>query len=175
MENARTKFNTPVLLHSNEARRSAIMKSNVTISKMHLLCLMITVSTLSWGWGSPAFAQAVRIAVGAASVASLPTWVAHDGGYFARAGVPAELIYIRGRPQTMSALVSGEVPFAQIYGGALVAAGLNSADVVILAGLIKLPILSIITDKGIHKTVNLTGNKIDISTRSTGTDIIFRL
>ncbi|MGN6719999.1 MAG: hypothetical protein ACTHLX_21745, partial [Candidatus Binatia bacterium] len=66
-----------------------------------------------------ASAQPVRIAVGAASVASLPTWVAQDGGYFAREGVPAELIYIRGGPQTMSALVSGEVPFAQIYGGAL--------------------------------------------------------
>src|ERR1051325_3407950 len=71
-----------------------------------------------------ASAQPVRIAVGAASVASLPTWVAQDGGYFAREGVPAELIYIRGGPQTMSALVSGEVPFAQIYGGARVAGGL---------------------------------------------------
>ncbi len=37
-------------------------------------------------------AQPLRIAVGAASVASLPTWVAHDGGYFAREGVPDELI-----------------------------------------------------------------------------------
>ena len=35
-------------------------------------------------------AQPVRIAVGAASVASLPTWVAHDGGYFARESVPAQ-------------------------------------------------------------------------------------
>src|SRR5437899_11884736 len=98
MENARTKFNTPVLQHSNEARRRAIMKSNVTISKMHLLCLMITVSTLSWGWGSPAFAQAVPIAVGAASVASLPTLVGRDGSYFARADVPAELLYYHDRP-----------------------------------------------------------------------------
>src|SRR2546430_9686011 len=125
MENARTKFNTPVLQHSNEARRSAIMKSNLTISKTHLLCLMITVSNLSWGWGSPAFAQAVRIAVGAASVASLPTWVAHDGGYFAPAGVPAELIYIRAGPPTISAPGSGEVAFAQIYRGALATAGLT--------------------------------------------------
>ena len=31
-----------------------------------------------------AFAQPVRIAVGTASVASLPTWVAKDGGYFTR-------------------------------------------------------------------------------------------
>ena len=57
----------------------------------HLIfCAIITFLML--GWGS-AFAQPVRIAVGAASVASLPTWVGQDGGYFAREGVPAELIY----------------------------------------------------------------------------------
>src|SRR5512132_1698536 len=98
-----------------------------------LLCLAIASFLRLDG---TAVAQPVRIAVGAASVASLPTWVGQDGGYFSREGVPAELIYIRGGPQTMSALVSGEVPFVQIYGGALVAAGLTGVDTVIVAGLI---------------------------------------
>ena len=120
-------------------------------------------------------AQPVRIAVGAASVASLPTWVAQDGGYFAREGVPAELIYIRGGPQTMSALVSGEAPFAQIYGGALVAAGLTGADVVIVAGLINSPFFSIITTKGIDKPEDLRGKKIGISTFGSATDFALRL
>ena len=89
----------------------AIMKyTDVTQLKARLSCLIVT---LALSYGGAASAQPVRIAVGAASVASLPTWVGHDGGYFAREGVPAELIYIRGGPQTMSALVSGEVPFAQ--------------------------------------------------------------
>ncbi|HVO94725.1 MAG TPA: ABC transporter substrate-binding protein [Terriglobales bacterium] len=120
-------------------------------------------------------AQPIRIAVGAASVASLPTWVAHDGGYFAREGVPDELIYIRGGPQTMSALVSGEVPFAQIYGGALIAAGLTGADVVIIAGLINSPFFSIITTKGIDKPEDLRGKKIGISTFGSATDFALRL
>src|SRR5262249_58327166 len=90
-----------------------------------LLCSVIMSVMLIWGWGSLASAQPIRIAVGAASVASLPTWVGHDGGYFAREGVPTELIYIRGGPQTMSALVSGEGPFAPIYRGRPRGAGLN--------------------------------------------------
>jgi NitT/TauT family transport system substrate-binding protein len=122
-----------------------------------------------------AYAQPLRIAVGAASVASLPTWVAHDGGYFAREGVPDELIYIRGGPQTMSALVSGEVPFAQIYGGALIAAGLTGADVVIVAGLINSPFFSIVTTKGIDKPEDLRGKKIGISTFGSATDFALRL
>ena len=124
---------------------------------------------------SVASAQPVRIAVGAASVASLPTWVAQDGGYFAREGVPAELIYIRGGPQTMSALVSGEVPFAQIYGGALLAAALTGADVVIVAGLINQPFFSIITTKAIDKPEDLRGKKIGISTFGSATDFALRL
>ncbi len=109
---------------------------------MTLLLVLVVVAA-----SSPASAQPVRIAVGAASVASLPTWVAHDGGYFAREGVPAELIYIRGGPQTMSALISGEVPFAQIYGGALVAA----------------------------EPEDLRGKKVGISTFGSATDFALRL
>src|SRR6266568_3982480 len=150
-----------------------IMKyTDFTQLKARLSCLIVT---LALSYGGAVSAQPVRIAVGAASVASLPTWVAQDGGYFAREGVPAELIYIRGGPQTMSALISGEVPFAQIYGGALVAAGLTGADVVIVAGLINQPFFSIVTIKGIDKPEDLRGKKIGISTFGSATDFALRL
>jgi ABC-type nitrate/sulfonate/bicarbonate transport system substrate-binding protein len=142
------------------------------ICRCALACFAITVFLTR---GAAAFAQPVRIAVGAASVASLPTWVAQDGGYFAREGVPAELIYIRGGPQTMSALVSGEVPFAQIYGGALIAAALTGADAVIVAGIINEPFFSIITTKGIDRPEDLRGKKIGISTFGSATDFALRL
>ena len=140
-----------------------------------ILCSLMMSVMLIWGWGSLASAQPVRIAVGAASVSSLPTWVAHDAGYFAREGVPAEIIYIRGGPQTMSALVSGEAPFAQIYGGALIAAGLTGVDTVIVAGLVNQPFFSIITTKGIDKPEDLRGKKIGISTFGSATDFALRL
>src|SRR4029078_9364367 len=100
------------------------MSRAVKISRLKLISYTLAVLAL-FGAVVSASAQPVRIAVGAASVASLPTWVAQDGGYFAREGVPAEWIYIRGGPQTMSALISGEVPFAQIYGGALIPGGVT--------------------------------------------------
>ena len=37
--------------------------------------------------GTPASAQSVRIAVGAASVAHLPGWMAVEGGYFSPKGL----------------------------------------------------------------------------------------
>ena len=150
------------------------MSRAVKISRLKLISYTLAVLAL-FGAVVSASAQPVRIAVGAASVASLPTWVAQDGGYFAREGVPAELIYIRGGPQTMSALISGEVPFAQIYGGALLAAALTGADVVIVAGLINQPFFSIVTIKGIDKPEDLRGKKIGISTFGSATDFALRL
>ena len=150
------------------------MSRAVKISRLKPISYTLAVLAL-FGVVVSASAQPVRIAVGAASVASLPTWVAQDGGYFAREGVPAELIYIRGGPQTMSALISGEVPFAQIYGGALLAAALTGADVVIVAGLINQPFFSIVTIKGIDKPEDLRGKKIGISTFGSATDFALRL
>src|SRR6185369_2304255 len=107
--------------------------------------------------GARASAEIVRIAVGAASVACLPTWVAHEAGYFAREGTPAELIYIRGGPQTLSALVSGEVPFAQVYSGPIVAARLTGADTTIIAGLVNQPFFSVVTKPAIARPEDLRG------------------
>ena len=138
-----------------------------------LLCLPVMIGTFLWG--GVALAQQVRIAVGAASVASLPTWVAQDGGYFAREGVPAELIYIRGGPQTLSALLGGDVPFAQVYSQPALAARVTGADTVILAGLINQPLFSVVTVRGIEKPEDLRGKKVGITTFGSATDLALRL
>jgi NitT/TauT family transport system substrate-binding protein len=124
---------------------------------------------------APAPAEPVRIAVGTASVASLPTWIAQDGGYFAREGIQSELIYIRGGPQTLSALIGGDVPFAQVYSQPVLAARLTGADTIIVAGLINTPLFSLITVKEIGKPEELRGKKIGISTFGSATDLAARL
>ena len=144
-------------------------------TRSHTGFLFLIVAAALLGSGATAFAQPIRIAVGAASVASLPTWVAHDGGYFAREGVPAELIYIRGGPQTVSALIGGDVPFVQVYGGILVASRLTGAEVVIVTGLVNQPFFSIVTTAGIEKPEDLRGKKVGISTFGSATDLALRL
>jgi NitT/TauT family transport system substrate-binding protein len=157
-------------------RKSKIgnLKSKMGINKTKAALIGVAVVITMFA-ASYAFAQPVRIAVGAASVASLPTWVAHEGGYFAREGAPAELIYIRGGPQTLSALIAGEVPFAQVYSGPIIAAHLMGADTVIVAGLINQPFFSIVTVPGIEKPEDLRGKKIGITTFGSATDLALRL
>jgi len=138
------------------------------------LCLAVAVAALLC-LAPPLVAQTVRIAVGTASVASLPTWVAAEGGYFTREGLHAELIYIRGGPQTLSALLGGDVNFAQVYSGPILSARLTGADTVIVAGLINQPLFSVVTAAGIDKPEDLRGKKVGISTYGSATDVALRL
>ncbi len=121
------------------------------------------------------FAQTVRIAIGAASIAHVPGWIALEGGYFARQGLNPELIFIRGGPQTVAALVGGDVAFAQVYSQPLIAAKLGGADTVLVAGLINQPLFSIMAVKGIDKPQDLKGKKIGITTFGSATDLALRL
>ncbi len=120
-------------------------------------------------------AQTVRVAIGAASVATLPTWVAAEGGYFSREGLRAEVVYIRGGPQTVSALIGGDVNFVQVYSQPILAARLSGADTVIVAGLINQPLFSVMTVPGIEKPEDLRGKKLGITTFGSATDLALRL
>jgi NitT/TauT family transport system substrate-binding protein len=126
-------------------------------------------------WSGAVSAQPVRIAIGAASVAHLPGWVALEGGYFARQGLHPELIFIRGGPQTVAALVGGDVAFAQVYSGPLVAARLGGADTAIVAGLINQPLFSVMSIQAIEKPQDLRGKKLGITTFGSATDLALRL
>src|SRR5438132_1845252 len=147
--------------------------NNLNQLKRWLLCSIATVVTLLLG--VVASAQPIRIAVGTASVASLPTWVAADARYFTREGLHAELIYIRGGPQTLSALLGGDVNFAQVYSGPILSARLTGADTVIVAGLINQPLFSIVTAASIAKPEDLRGKKVGITTYGSATDVALRL
>ena len=124
---------------------------------------------------SAAVAEPLRIAVGAASIATLPTWVAQDSGYFMREGVPVEQIYIRGGPQTFSALIGGDVHIVQVYSAPVLSARFTGADAVIIAGLVNQPVFSVVTAGGIDRTEDLRGKRIGITTFGSATDLALRL
>ena len=146
---------------------------NRSIYHLFVTLVVVLLTLLS----SPEFsvAEPVRVAVGAASVAHLPGWMALEGGYFSRQGLDAELIYIRGGPQTVAALLGGDVVVAQVYSQPLLAAHLTGADTVIIAGLINQPLFSVMAVRGIEKPQDLRGKKMGITTFGSATDLAARL
>lgn len=122
-----------------------------------------------------AHTQTLRIAIGAVSVAHVPGIMAHEGGYFAKQGLNPELIMIRGGPQTVAALLGGDVAFAQVFSVPLLSARLGGADPVLVAGLVNEPLFSLMTVPSIERPADLRGKKFGITTFGSASDIALRL
>jgi ABC-type nitrate/sulfonate/bicarbonate transport system substrate-binding protein len=120
-------------------------------------------------------AQTARVAVGAASVAHLPGWMAADGGYFSREGLHPELIQINGGPQTVAALLGGDVYLAQVYSQPLLSAKLSGADTTILAGLINQPLFSLMSVPSLERPQDLKGKRMGVTTFGSASDLALRL
>jgi len=88
-----------------------------------------------------ASAQSTRLNVGysATSGDQLPAWVAKDSGIFAKHGLDAQVIFFTGGTTAVLALVSGDVPIAQISGPGVVNSVLAGSDAVfVAAGIVSL-------------------------------------
>jgi NitT/TauT family transport system substrate-binding protein len=120
-------------------------------------------------------AQTARVAVGAASVAHLPGWTAVEGGYFSREGLHPELILINGGPQTVAALLGGDVSLAQVYSQPLLSARLSGGDTVILAGLINQPLFSLMSVPSLERPQDLKGKRMGVTTFGSASDLALRL
>jgi len=85
---------------------------------------------------SVASAQLTRMTVGYSAMTSahLPAWVAKETGIFAKNGLDAQLVYVRGGATVMMALLSRETPISQVGGSSIVGASLRGADAVMIAG-----------------------------------------
>ena len=90
--------------------------------------LFITVSVLSYVAADAASAP-VRINIGAASVSSsaLSLWVAQEQGIFAKHGVEAQLILIRGGSTLVASLLTGEIQAAFTSGVSVLGAAAQGA------------------------------------------------
>ena len=77
----------------------------------------------------------VRSAWVALTTGQAPTWMAMDGGYFAKYGLNVDLTYIEGSAKTTAAMIGGSVDNAEMAGEATVIAQTKGAsDLVIIAG-----------------------------------------
>ena len=146
----------------------------MTIKKK--LCLTLGSMMLTLSLGSLSQAQMTRLNVGysAASGDQLPAWVAKDSGIFVKNGLEVQLIFFTGGTTAVLALVSGDVPIAQISGPGVVNSVLAGSDAVFVsAGVISLNYV-LVGKTGVTTPEQLKGGTIAISRFGSATDSIAR-
>ncbi len=112
----------------------------------------------------PAGAAAVRVNIGAASVSSsmLSIWAAQEQGLFAKQGIDAQLILIRGGSTLVASLVTGEIQMAFTSGVSVLGAAAQGVDVKMLTSISSRVGWKLVANPQIKSAADLRGKRFGV-------------
>jgi NitT/TauT family transport system substrate-binding protein len=115
---------------------------------------------------SPVAFSADRVRVGLSSFTPInaAVWIADDKGLFKKHGIDAEVVLMGGASAGgVSSLIAGDVQFLGGAGGAVVSAGLNGADVVMVASIVNRGVQRVMARSDIKKPEDLRGKRVGVT------------
>jgi NitT/TauT family transport system substrate-binding protein len=92
-----------------------------------------------------------------------PVWATKEAGLFEKNGLNVQLVYLRGGTEAAQALITGDIPFAMMGGGAVIASNLAGSGSVILAGIENAILFKLVTSKEIDSAEKLRGKKLGVA------------
>jgi len=101
-------------------------------------------------------------------------WVAKEARLFEKHGLDVELIFISGSSKVVQAMLSKEIPIAEIAIPTVIQANLAGADLVMLAGPNHKPGQKIMVKPEIKRPEDLKGKKIGVTRFGTSDDFLLR-
>lgn len=107
-----------------------------------------------------------RLRVGLSSVSALHSamWIAEQKGLFRKHGIDAEIIVTgQGGTAGISALLANDIQLVAVAGDALVAAALQGADLVMIAGVVNKGLQRLMTRPEIRTPAELKGKRVGVT------------
>jgi len=101
-------------------------------------------------------------------------WVAKEARLFEKHGLDVELIFISGSSKVVQAMLSKEIPIAEIAIPTVIQANLAGADLVMLAGPNHKPGQKVMVKPEIKRPEDLKGTKIGVTRFGGSDDFLFR-
>jgi NitT/TauT family transport system substrate-binding protein len=91
-----------------------------------------------------------------------PLWVARERGFFAKYGVSADTIFVRGAPTLVAAMAANEIDVGYTGGTAVVGAVANGADLKVLSAFTNRVTYDLMVKPGIKTPEDLRGKRFGI-------------
>ena len=91
-----------------------------------------------------------------------PLWVARERGFFAKYGIAADTIFVRGAPTLVAAMAANEIDVGYTGGTAVVGAVANGADLKVLSAFTNRVTYDLMVKPGIKSPEDLRGKKFGI-------------
>jgi ABC-type nitrate/sulfonate/bicarbonate transport system substrate-binding protein len=128
---------------------------NIPVALIVFVCLRLPASYA---------ADRVRIGLSSFTPINAAVWIAEDKGLFKKYGIDPEVILIGGASAGgVSSLIAGDVQFLGGAGGAVVSAGLNGADVVMIASIVNRGVQRVMARSDIIKPEDLRGRRVGVT------------
>ncbi len=140
---------------------------------MKRLAFVAVLATILCGSAALA-ADRIRIAYSSISGAYTGIWVAHDAGFFAKAGLEDQVILIPSATQLAQVAVSGDVDIASLGGAPVIAADLNGADLKFIGNNVNKLIFSLHARPEIKSIEELRGKRLAVSRFGSSSDVAAR-
>jgi len=137
---------------------------------------------LLWSWAAlcPFTVEAaqkmekVSIAYSSLSGNMAPLWAAYEGGFFRKYGLDVQMVFISSGSRVVQAMMSGDVPIAQVAGASVLQSNLQGGDAVMIAGVVNTLIFQLYVDKKITQPEQLKGKVVAVSRFGSSTDFAMR-
>jgi len=131
---------------------------------MKLQSIALLVSLLGLPTVVSAAAAPMRVNIGAASVSSsmLSIWTAQEQGLFAKHGIDAQLILIRGGSTLVASLVTGEIHMAFTSGVSVLGAAAQGVDVKMLTSISSRVGWKLVANSQIKSAADLRGKRFGV-------------
>jgi ABC-type nitrate/sulfonate/bicarbonate transport system substrate-binding protein/LysM repeat protein len=144
---------------------------------------------LSFGWSTVVFSPRVavsaegtpqqplkKIVIGYSAIAPSHSvaWMTHEGGFFRKYGLDAQLIFVESGSRMVQTLISGDVIAAQVAGAPVIQSNLQGSGVVMIAGFLNTMDYKLIVARDITRPDQLKGKAVAVSRIGSSSDFATR-
>ena len=143
------------------------------VARLVLLCSFYCLGAAQTLWAA---APLEKLTIGWSAIAGsqAPFWITKEAGLFEKNGLDVIMIYLDGGSRATQAMMSGDLPIAQVGGNAPVVAKLRGADITLIAGLLNVLAYSMVVSPEIKKPEDLRGKKLTVSRFGSNSDYATR-
>jgi NitT/TauT family transport system substrate-binding protein len=140
----------------------------------YLIIALVVVASPRAGLTASAPLEKLTIGWSAIAGSQAPFWITKEAGLFEKNGLDVIMIYLDGGSRATQAMMSGDLPVAQVGGNAPVVAKLRGADITLIAGLLNILAYSMVVSPEIKKPEDLRGKKLTVSRFGSNSDYATR-
>ena len=109
-------------------------------------------------------ADRLRIGLSSFTPINASLWIAEEKGLFKKYGIESEVILIGGASAGgVSSLIAGDVQFLGGAGGAVISAGLNGADVIMIGSIVNKGVQRVMARSDIKRPEDLRGKRVGVT------------